>query len=194
MPFALLVLALMLAGCGQPDQPVTRTVPKSAESRPAVAATPTTPAMAATPALAAQAGAIGKPAFPATPAGWTEQDPGVMRKGSWKISAAGGSAELAVTAFPGDVGGRMANINRWRGQLGLEPATAELYDAIEIAMAGPDQGEIIRLKSKDGTRSTLAVMARKGEVTWFLKLTGDTDAVEASAPAFSKFVAETRLP
>lgn len=194
MPLALLAFALLLAGCGKPDEPVTRTVAKSAESRPVVAATPTTPAMAATPALAAQAGAIGKPTFPTAPAGWTEQDPGAMRKGSWKIGAGGGNAELAVTAFPGDVGGRMANINRWRGQLGLEPATAELYDAIEIAKVGADQGEMIRLKSKDGARATLAVMARKGDVTWFLKLSGDSTAIDASAQAFTKFVTETHLP
>lgn len=191
MPLALLVLALLLAGCGKPDQPVTRTVPKSAETKPPM---PASPPMAANPALVAQAGTIGKPTFPAAPAGWTEQDPGPMRKGSWKISAGGGSAELAVTAFPGDVGGRLANINRWRGQLGLEPATAELYDAIEIAKVGSDQGEMIRLRSKDGARSTLAVMARKGEVSWFLKLSGDTAAVDAAANAFTRFAAETRLP
>lgn len=194
MPLALFVLALLLAGCGKPDQPVTRTVAKSAEPRPAAAATPTTPAMPANPALVAQAGAIGKPTFPAAPAGWTEQDPGAMRKGSWKISAGGGSAELAVTAFPGDVGGRMANINRWRGQLGLPAVTAEAYDAIAIANIGTAQGEVVDLRSADGTKATIAVMAQKDGTSWFLKLSGDAAAVTAARESLLKFAAETRLP
>jgi len=194
MPFALLVLALLLAGCGQPDQPVTRTVPKPAEPRAAAAPATTPPAMAANPALVAQAGAIGKPVFPKAPDGWAEQDPGPMRKGSWKVSAGGGNAELAVTAFPGDVGGRMANINRWRGQLGLEPATPEMYDGIQLAQVGDAQGELIGLRSKDGARATLAIIARKGDTSWFLKLSGDAAAVDAAHAAFVRFAKETRLP
>ncbi len=41
-----------------------------------------------------------------------------MRKGSYAL---GGGAEVAITAFPGDVGGVLANVNRWRGQAGLAP-------------------------------------------------------------------------
>jgi cysteinyl-tRNA synthetase len=32
-------------------------------------------------------------------------------------------AEVAVTVFPGTVGGLTANVNRWRGQIGLPPAS-----------------------------------------------------------------------
>jgi hypothetical protein len=39
-----------------------------------------------------------------------------MRKGSWSIGPADAAADLAVTVFPGDVGGRVANFNRWRQQ------------------------------------------------------------------------------
>ena len=35
--------------------------------------------------------------------------------------ADGAKGELAVTHFPGDVGGDLANVNRWRQQIGLEP-------------------------------------------------------------------------
>src|ERR1051326_4282743 len=31
----------------------------------------------------------------------------------------GDGVEVSVTAFPGDVGGLLANVNRWRGQVGL---------------------------------------------------------------------------
>ena len=186
----LVAIVATLSGCGQPDQPVTRTVAKSADVHPAAPTAPANPAMPASPGLVAQSGSIGKPAFPKAPAGWVEQDPGAMRKGSWKV----GAAELAVTAFPGDVGGRMANINRWRGQLGLEPANAEMYDAIAVARVGEIQGEVIDLRSKDGARGTVAILARKGEVSWFLKLSGEAAAVDAARADFLKFAAETRLP
>ena len=191
MPLALLVLALLLVGCGQPDQPVTRTVPKASEPRVATTPASAPPAMAANPALVAQAGAIGKPVFPKAPDGWVEQDPGTMRKGSWKVGA---GAELAVTAFPGDVGGRMANINRWRGQLGLEPATPDFYDAIQIAWVGDAQGELVGMQSKGGARATLAIMAGKGGPPWAFKPAADAAAVEAARPALVRFAAETRLP
>lgn len=193
MPFAILALALLLAGCGKPEQPVTRTIPKSAETRP-VAPVAGSNAMPANPGLAAQTGAIGKPIFPAAPVGWAEQDPGAMRKGSWKVNAGGGNAEVAVTAFPGDVGGRMANINRWRGQLGLAPATGEAYDAISIAQVGETQGEVIDIRSADGAKATVAVMAQRNGVSWFLKLSGDATAVTAARANLLKFAAETRLP
>lgn len=188
-------LGLLLAGCGQPEQPITRTIPKAAANAAATqAATPASQPMPANPTLVAQAGAIGQPTFPATPAGWTALEPGPMRKGSWKVSVGEASAELAVTAFPGDVGGRMANINRWRGQLGLEPGTAEMYDAIQVAPVGDAQGELVGIWSKDRSRATLAIMARKGDTSWFLKLSGDAAAVEAARSDLLKFAAQTRLP
>jgi len=185
------VLVLGLAGC-EPE-PVVRsyTVAKAPSQAPAPKPTP---AMTATPELAAQAGAIGTPSFPAAPAGWTAQDPGAMRKGSWKVAAGGGTAELAVTAFPGDVGGRMANINRWRGQLGLAPASPELHDAIAIAKVGAAEGEVVDIRSADGAKATVTVMAAKDGVTWFLKLTGDAATVAASRQALLDLAAATRLP
>ena len=59
------------------------------------------------------------------PAHWKPKAGSAMRKGSYAISGAGGAeADLAITAFPGDVGGDLANINRWRGQISLPPIAA----------------------------------------------------------------------
>src|SRR5580692_7387637 len=57
------------------------------------------------------------------PAGWsTQPDQSGMRKGSFLVSGADGAkADMSITAFPGDVGGDLANVNRWRGQVGLAP-------------------------------------------------------------------------
>jgi hypothetical protein len=188
------VLVLGLVGCEPEPKVRSYTVAKPAQPAAAAAAPAASPAMPASPALVAQTGAIGAPTFPSAPAGWTAQDPGAMRKGSWKVAAAGGTADLAVTAFPGDVGGRVANINRWRSQLGLPSVTAEALDAIAIAPVGDVQGEVVDIRSADGTKATVAILASKGEVTWFLKLTGDAATVEAARRDLLAFAAATRLP
>jgi hypothetical protein len=191
MHLALLVAALLLTACEKAEKPRVYSVSKSATT--AAAATATTP-MPASPGLIAQTSGIGQPTFPKPPSNWTAQDPGAMRKGSWKINVNGATAELAVTAFPGDVGGRMANINRWRSQLGLPPGDAEMYDAIELCSVGESRGELIGIKSADGARSTLAVTVQKNGVSWFLKLTGDAQAVEATTKDLMAFLASTQLP
>ena len=191
MHFALLVAAILLTACEKAEQPRVYSVSKSATT----ATVATTPApMPASPGLVAQTSGIGQPTFPKPPSNWTAQDPGAMRKGSWKVNVDGATAELAVTAFPGDVGGRMANINRWRSQLGLPPADAEMYDAIALVNVGESRGEMIRIQSTDGARSTLAVTVQKNGVSWFLKLTGETKAIDATTKDLTTFLANTQLP
>src|SRR5262245_57922103 len=54
------------------------------------------------------------------PASWQSvQSDQPMRLATFR--PVGGLPEVAVTAFPGDSGGMLANINRWRGQIGLAP-------------------------------------------------------------------------
>src|SRR4051812_22881438 len=58
------------------------------------------------------------------PAAWKSKPAGAMRKGSFAVTGENGeTADLSITAFPGDVGGDLANINRWRGQIQLPPIT-----------------------------------------------------------------------
>jgi len=46
------------------------------------------------------------------PAHWKAKPGSAMRKGSYAIAGDGGEADLAITAFPGDVGGDLAAISR----------------------------------------------------------------------------------
>lgn len=71
--------------------------------------------------------------FPwAVPEGWVfDETPRQMRIATYMAPTESGEQEVAVTRFPGRVGGELANINRWRGQMGLSPITeAELEDSI----------------------------------------------------------------
>ena len=77
-------------------------------------------------------GTLGPPSSPAGPVQWTKpvswnsQPLSEMRMGSFKVDGPNaGSADVSITAFPGDAGGLSSNLNRWRGQLQLLPLSDE---------------------------------------------------------------------
>ncbi len=127
------------------------------------------------------------------PASWSAKDPGQMRKGSFAVKGADGTeADLSITAFPGDTGGLLANLNRWRGQIALPPlAEADLNGA--IAHADGQGGLHFDVVDFAGTakgvptRIVGAVLSRPGE-TWFFKLMGPDALVAGQKPAFIDFL------
>ena len=65
------------------------------------------------------------------PAGWRQEpNPNAMRFATLSAGSDQERFEVSVTRLGGDGGGAMANIARWRDQLGLEPATAEELNAL----------------------------------------------------------------
>src|SRR5579862_3756250 len=66
------------------------------------------------------------------PVGWEELPGDQMRIGNYAVHGQGGEkAQVTVVALPG--GTEVDNVNRWRGQLSLQPQTAE-----EAKAAGQD--------------------------------------------------------
>jgi hypothetical protein len=185
------------------DAPAT-----TAAAAPAAPAAPVAPApekakvtaapatMPANAAMQAEAASFGQPKWAELPAGWTAGAPNAMRKGSWIVTGPGGSkAEIAVTVFPGNVGGTTANVNRWRGQLGLAPAAeADIQAAAQPGKVGADAGQYFRFDSTDGQQAMVAMMVPKNDSTWFFKFMGDRDAVNAQTAAFLKFLATSQIP
>jgi hypothetical protein len=46
-----------------------------------------------------------------------------MRIGSFAVKEGNDSSlDISVTAFPGDLGGLLPNVERWLGQIGLDPS------------------------------------------------------------------------
>ena len=56
------------------------------------------------------------------PAGW-HKAPDRPARAFTLFAGAGESLECYVTSLGGDAGGTLANVNRWRGQLGLTPVS-----------------------------------------------------------------------
>ncbi|HEV2328967.1 MAG TPA: hypothetical protein VGY56_09295 [Verrucomicrobiae bacterium] len=134
------------------------------------------------------------PVIWSTPAGWTQVPPSEMRVGSFRITGAEGKqADLSIIPLPGMAGGDLPNVNRWREQVGLQPASddqsqslaenfeaggqpAQLYD---LAGANPASGDTNRI---------LAAIQHRDGTTWFFKMTGDADLVEQQKQTFIAFL------
>ena len=133
------------------------------------------------------------------PANWREVPPTQMLLAKFAISGADGEAEVTVSTFPGDVGGPLANINRWRGMVGLTPVGTEGLDkaftSLDV-MGGKAMLVDVNGKSpKNGKETRLigVIWPRNGE-TWFYKLMGDSVVAGREKEAFLKFVQSVRYP
>jgi hypothetical protein len=109
-----------------------------------------------------------------------------MRVASFELPQKDGKAEVSVISLPGDVGGMLANVNRWRGQIALPPLSEEQLAQIQTTVTSPVGNVIVFDFSGPGqnkTRIVAGVVSLAGK-TWFFKLISDDQAVTAAKPAF----------
>lgn len=129
-----------------------------------------------------------------TPPGWTSVPPSEMRVASFKVAGSGGeTADVSVVPLPGMAGGDFANVNRWRGQVGLQDAPDDvLQNSAENVEAGGQAAQLYDVAGKNPTsgRATgiLGVIQHRDGTTWFVKMTGDAALVEQQKPAFVTFL------
>ena len=179
------VALLALTAC---DQAAVKsyTIPKE---QPVVTSEPAEPnPMRPLPGMAEQAAAAGELQY-TVPAGWRELPASGIRKATLQIE----DAELSVLVFPGDVGGELANINRWRKQIGLaaveESALATITRALTISQHPASYVDLIGPeKSIKG-----AILPFHGR-TWFFKLLGPSDSVQANEAGLLEFLDSVQLP
>lgn len=209
-PFAVacvLALPVFFSACREKEVTAYR-IPKendAAPATPAASAAPSAPSVpAAAPAGAPAAG--GGNAMASTPVAtasgsglvwtgpkhWQDKGGGGMRKGTFAIAGEGGAtAELAITAFPGDVGGEAANINRWRGQIQLPPqAPDEAVRSIQRLEANGLKIGVVEMlgTGQGGATRVLGAFVPYESATWFFKLTGPDALVAKEKGAFLDFV------
>jgi hypothetical protein len=194
-------LLLALAGCS--DQEIaTYRVPKDPAATEMVAPAPLAQA-AAKPAentndlphaglMVAPTGAAAGPSLRwQAPPEWNARPVSAMRKGSYAVGEGGAAADLSITAFPGDVGGLAANVNRWRGQIGLPALEGDDLAAATTTLEA--NGLHFTLVDFAGTAAgrpqrILAALTSWQGATWFFKLMGPEGPVENEKPAFIAFL------
>jgi hypothetical protein len=125
------------------------------------------------------------------PSHWKAKPASAMRKGSFTITGDGGEADLAITAFPGDVGGELANLNRWRGQINLSPIQqSEFEAAVQRIEKNGLRMTIVDIAGEGaGAQRILGAMIPLGGSTWFVKLgPGPAGLIAKEKPAFLAFL------
>lgn len=188
--------AFALSGCDSRPDVVTYTAPKDPKPLDTAAAGATAPAsnggpggsMQPLPGMAEAAAHLHHPEWKA-PQSWQPLPLDAIRKGAWNIVGSGGSsAEVTVTVFPGDVGGMLMNVNRWRGQLGQAPITeAELSDYVATRHLGGASSPVVTLVGDNGQTMIVALVPHDG-ATWFFKVMGDSALISASASEWEGFL------
>jgi hypothetical protein len=182
--------ALLVAGCSREDVTHYRV------ERPAP------PATAAIPAAAPGLSGGGElPAPPRTgglrwtlPTGWTESAGGQMRFATLRPPVTG-RIDASVVVLPGPAGGELANVNRWRNQIGLPPvdeATLARSRTTVKTKAGALHVYDFTSDGEPRSRVVAGLTSAKGD-TWFVKLNGDAASVAAARADFMKLLGSLRF-
>ena len=198
---SVLLLAFTLTGCKR-DESKVYTVPADAAAPASPALPPNHPPLGSG---AMPPGAMtDAPALPqwTVPANWTEETPSQMLLAKFSVTdkdAGGARADITVSSFPGDVGGLLANVNRWRGQIGLPPVDAtEMEKLVQKLDVQGDAASLVEMDGTDGrtgqpARMISVAVPHEGQ-TWFFKMLGNAAVVSHEKEAFVKFVQSVKLP
>jgi len=134
------------------------------------------------------------------PTNWLPKPAGEMRVASFDISDNGKKADVSVVPLGGTGGGDLANVNRWRGQVGQGQLTEEALQktAEKISIAGQPAAlyDLAPSSFEDGTPSQriLGAILHTDGMVWFFKMTGDDALVQQQKPAFLDFLKSVKLP
>ena len=135
----------------------------------------------------------GRPAQWTKPEGWNEQPLSEMRLGSFKVDGPNAaSADVSVIAFPGEAGGLISNINRWRGQLQLAPLDEEqlpqLIQRTEVDNVPTYLVDFQTAENAPKPSRILGAVLQTADRAWFVKMTGPPELIESQRQKFLDFV------
>ncbi len=155
-------------------------------------------AMSAMPAAAATPEAAGS--IWTVPACWQSVPPSQFLLAQYMIQTNGAQAEVNISQMAGEGGGLLANVNRWRRQLGLSEVTQEedlstMVSGLTVPGAQAEMVDFNGTSSKTGQPARLigVVLPMNGQ-TWFYKLMGDPGLVAAQKDIFVTFIQSAHYP
>lgn len=130
------------------------------------------------------------------PDGWEEApDAGgpIVRAAIFAAKEGDQAAEITVTPLPGDAGGLLQNINRWRAQVKLEPlAEEQLKDFPMVKVAG-EQVPVIDTGEGAGHERIVGAVVENGGQSWFFKMKGPSGVVEKQKERFMDFLKSSKF-
>lgn len=137
----------------------------------------------------------------ATPEGWARAERSQMRPVNLTFGP-NAEGECYLSILPGGAGGVLANVNRWRKQMGQPDITEEELEQLPKKILMGIQGVFVEVdgaytnvgstESKDDYR-LMGVVATLGEAGLFVKMVGPKSLVEENTAAFDEFVSSLKL-
>jgi hypothetical protein len=192
-----LLLSLVLTGCEAAPEAAA---PPPAPAAPQAQAAPPVPAPVAAAPLPVAAGAAGsKILAPGAsfdlPAGWSSEAPSSsMRLAQAVVPGSQGPASLAVFYFgAGGGGGVEANLERWIGQMELEPGKTPERDTFTVgnfrvtwvlALGTLKGGTMGGPADATPGAALLGAVVEGDQGPWFFKLTGPSKTISEQREAF----------
>lgn len=129
--------------------------------------------------------------------GFTFELPNQWRRGADKSSRAltfwageGEAVECYVTVLGGTAGGELANVNRWRTQLGLQPVDQAAVDALDPFTMLGRPARIVELVGANS--ATYGVTCLGEDKSVFVKMTGPPELVRKQRSAMLAFASSLK--
>lgn len=117
-----------------------------------------------------------------------------MRVATFNVDEDGKQLEITLTRLGVNSGSMLANVNRWRGQIGLEPidqATLD-KDTLSLDVAGENAPYFVLADAKV-EKAIYVVVVERPDHKLFIKLMGDRGLAESEKSAFQEFVESIRF-
>jgi hypothetical protein len=132
----------------------------------------------------------------AIPPDWQSVPPAQFLLAEFSISGPNGAkAEVNVATMGGEGGGLLANVNRWRGQLGLgtlgesELQLPQFTKSVDVPGGKAMIVDFTGVDAKTGAQARLVgvIVSQNGQM-WFYKMMGNQQIVLEQEDAFFKFI------
>ncbi len=119
---------------------------------------------------------------------WERKPSTRMRIGNYTVSnATGESLDFSITSFPGKVGGILANVNRWLGQVDMDPTDEEgLNNFLSDRIIDEKPAKLVIAESEE--QALYAAILFHNDRSWFLKLMGNLELARSEKENFLSLI------
>ena len=175
LPFCLGTILLWMASCSDSSEISSYSIPKEKQSSPTESGTVMT-----------------QPIWD-VPTGWKPGKESSMRVGSFAVEDENGSAlDISISNLLGDGGGLLSNVNRWIGQIGMNPTTeGGLTNYVsDIIVAGKSATLV---KASNNQQTLVAAIVKTSGRSWFFKMIGESGLAEKEQTNFDSLLSSVRF-
>ena len=194
-------LMLISSGCGRDNEIQVYRISKESDASETKMSNAPFANMGSMPGLAADSPAASagnkSPIHWSSPDSWTEKPASGMRMGSFQITGPEDTvADLSIIPLSGPAGGLVSNINRWRRQDVMLPEITEadvdqIVTELETQLGAMKLIDMVSeealIDGKFKQRVLAAIFMFEGQ-TWFVKVKGPAELLEAQKETFFAFL------